>query len=242
MEETISFKDLFLIVRKRLTMIIGITFIVTLISAIVSFYFITPVYQSSTQILVNQKREQGVVNAGDVQTNLQLVNTYNVIIKSPAILEKVKDQLKLDMSVQQLTNKVTVAAEKQSQVISITVEDTKPDLARDIANTTAAVFQAEVTKIMNIDNVTILSKADVVKGQSPVKPRPIINIAIAFVVGLILSGGLAFLLDYLDNTIKGEQDIETILGLPVLGVITQMEEKKTISAVVTKVREQTIGS
>ncbi|WP_342044810.1 YveK family protein [Bacillus sp. OTU530] len=242
MEETISFKELFLIVRKRLTMIIGITFIVTLISAIVSFYFITPVYQSSTQILVNQKREQGVVNAGDVQTNLQLVNTYNVIIKSPAILEKVKDQLKLDMSVQQLTNKVTVAAEKQSQVISITVEDTKPELARDIANTTAAVFQAEVTKIMNIDNVTILSKADVVKGQSPVKPRPIINIAIAFVVGLILSGGLAFLLDYLDNTIKGEQDIETILGLPVLGVITQMEEKKTISAVVTKVREQTIGS
>lgn len=242
MEETISFKDLFLIVRKRLTMIIGITFIVTLISAIVSFYFITPVYQSSTQILVNQKREQGVVNAGDVQTNLQLVNTYNVIIKSPAILEKVKDQLKLDMSVQQLTNKVTVAAEKQSQVISITVEDTKPELARDIANTTAAVFQAEVTKIMNIDNVTILSKADVVKGQSPVKPRPVINIAIAFVVGLILSGGLAFLLDYLDNTIKGEQDIETILGLPVLGVITQMEEKKTITAVVTKVREQTIGS
>lgn len=242
MEETISFKELFLIIRKRLTMIIGITFIVTLISAIVSFYFITPIYQSSTQILVNQKREQGVVNAGDVQTNLQLVNTYNVIIKSPAVLDKVKDQLKLNMSVQQLNGKLTVEAEKQSQVISITVQDAKPELARDIANTTAAVFKEEITKIMNIDNVTILSQADVGEGQSPVKPRPIINIAIAFVVGLMLSGGLAFLLDYLDNTIKREQDVETILGLPVLGVITQMEEKKTITAVVTKVREQTIGS
>lgn len=242
MEETISLKELFLILRKRLAMIIGITFVVTLISAIVSFYFITPIYQSSTQILVNQKREQGVVNAGDVQTNLQLVNTYNVIIKSPAILDKVKDQLKLDMSIQELNGKLTVASEKESQVISVTVQDAKPELARDIANTTASVFKEEVTKIMNIDNVTILSEADVVKGQSPVKPRPALNIAIAFVAGLMLSVGLAFLLDYLDNTIKREQDIETILGLPVLGVVTQMEEKRAITAVATKVREQTIGS
>jgi capsular polysaccharide biosynthesis protein len=243
MEETISLKELFGVLRKRLAMIISITFAAALISAIVSFYFITPIYQTSTQILVNQKKaDNAAFQYNEVQTNLQLVNTYSVIIKSPAILDKVKEQLNLDVSVQELNNKINVASEKDSQVFSVTVQDADPELARDIANTTAAVFKEEIATIMSVDNVSILSQAEVAKGQSPVKPQPVLNIAIALVVGLMASVGLAFLLEYLDNTIKREQDIENILELPVLGVITQMEEKKAIAAAVAKVREQTIGS
>ena len=243
MEETISLKELFQVLRKRLLMILAITFIAVLASAIVSFYFITPIYQSSTQILVNQKKaDNSIVQYNEVQTNIQLVNTYSVIIKSPAILDQVKKQLNLDMSVQELTNKINVASEKDSQVFSVTVQDAKPELARDIANTTAAVFKEEIAKIMSVDNVSILSTAEVAKGQSPIKPQPMLNIAIAFAVGLMVSVGLVFLLEYLDNTIKREQDIETILELPVLGVVAKMEEKKASVAAVTKVREQTIGS
>ncbi|MFX3623769.1 MAG: YveK family protein [Ectobacillus sp.] len=242
MEETISLKELFSVLRKRLAMIISITFATALVSAVVSFYFITPIFQTSTQILVNQKKEQGIVQPGEIQTNLQLINTYNVIIKSPAILDKVKQELNLDMTVQELTEKINVASEKDSQVISVTVQDPNPKLAKDIANTTAAAFKEEIVKIMSIDNVTILSKAEVTQGQMPVKPRPMLNIAIAFVVGLMASVGLAFLLEYLDNTIKREQDIETILELPVLGVVAQMEEKTGVAAVAAKVRGQTVGS
>lgn len=243
MEETISLKELFLVLRKRLAMIMGITFVATLISAVISFYFITPVYQSSTQILVNQKKaDNSVVQYNEVQTNVQLVNTYSVIIKSPAILDRVKEELNLNISAGELTNKIKVVSDKTSQVFSVTVEDKNPELARDIANTTATVFKEEVAKIMSIDNVSVLSKAEITKEQSPVKPRPTLNITIAFVAGLMLSICLAFLLEYLDNTIKREQDIEILLGLPVLGVITQMEEKKAATAVVTTVRRKTIGS
>jgi capsular polysaccharide biosynthesis protein len=244
MEETISLKELFAVLRKRLSMIGAITLTAALISAIVSYFFITPIYQSSTQILVNQKKQEGVFQPGEVQANLQLVNTYNVIIKSPAILDKVIEELNLDMSVQQLTEKINVASEKDSQVISVTVQDPNPKAARDIANTTADVFKAEISNIMNVDNVSILAKAEVMKGQGPVKPRPALNIAIAVVVGLMTSVGLAFLLEYLDNTIKKEQDIETILELPVLGVVATMEEAKTPTtrAAAKKVRGQTIGS
>ncbi|MFP3125336.1 Wzz/FepE/Etk N-terminal domain-containing protein [Ectobacillus funiculus] len=243
MEETISLKDLFQILRKRLLMILAVTFTAVLASAIVSFYFITPIYQSSTQILVNQKKaDNSIVQYNEVQTNLQLVNTYSVIIKSPAILDQVKKQLNLDMSVQELTNKINVASETDSQVFSVTVQDAKPELARDIANTTAAVFKEEVAKIMSVDNVSVLSTAEVTKDQSPIKPQPMLNIVIAFVIGLMVSIGLAFLLEYLDNTIKREQDIEKNLELPVLGVVTKMEEKKAAAAAIAKVREQTIGS
>ncbi|KAB2445570.1 YveK family protein [Bacillus luti] len=247
MEETISLKELFHILRKRLAMILVITFGAVIVSAIISFFFMTPIYQSSTQILVNQKKQEGAMfQAGEVQTNIQLTNTYKVIIKSPVILEQVNEKLNLNMTAQALTGKINVANEKDSQVISVTVEDKNPKLARDIANATADVFKGEVAKIMNVDNVTVLSKAEIAENQSPIKPRPMLNIAIAFIASLMVSVGLAFLLEYLDNTVKKEEDIESLLGLPVLGIVARMDEETTNVKLHApssrKVRGQTIGS
>ena len=99
-------------------------------------------------------------------------------------------------------------------------------IAVDIANTTAEVFQEEILTLMNVDNVNILSPAAYVKNQSPVKPDPILNMAIAAVIGLMLGVGIAFLLEYLDTTVKTEQDIEEILGLPILGLVSPISEKE----------------
>ncbi|MEK6518573.1 Wzz/FepE/Etk N-terminal domain-containing protein [Bacillus thuringiensis] len=247
MEETISLKELFHIFKKRLAMILTVTFGLAIISAIISFFFMTPIYQSSTQILVNQKKQDGtMIQAGEIQTNIQLTNTYKVIIKSPVILDQVNEKLNLNMTAQALTGKVNVANEKDSQVISVTAEDKDPKLARDIANATADVFKGEVAKIMNVDNVTVLSKAEVAENQSPIKPRPMLNVAIAFVVGLMASVGLAFLLEYLDNTVKKEEDVENLLGLPVLGIVARMDEEtmnvKSHAPSSRKVRGHTIGS
>src|SRR5690606_36480564 len=113
--------------------------------------------------------------------------------------------------------------ENNSQVVKITVQDTDPKMAADIANTVAAVFENQIKTIMNVDNVNILSPAVVLENQSPVKPQPVLNMAIGLVVGLMIGVGLAFLLEYLDNTIKTEQDIEKLLELPVLGAITTID-------------------
>ncbi|MGG1885887.1 Wzz/FepE/Etk N-terminal domain-containing protein [Priestia megaterium] len=227
MEETISLRDLFQVLRKRLWLIALIAIIAATISAVISFFILTPVYQTSTQILVNQaKSEQQLYNAGAVQTNVQLISTYNDIIKSPAILDTVIEKLKLDGSAKSLSGQIQVTSAQNSQVALITVQDTNAKRATEIANTTASVFQQKVPKIMNmnIDNVSILSKADLAASKSPVKPQPILNIAIALVVGLMVGIGLSFLLEYLDNTLKTEQDIENILELPVMGVITNIKD------------------
>ncbi|WP_458411738.1 YveK family protein [Schinkia sp. CFF1] len=225
--EEISLLEIFQTLKKRLWLIVSITAVAAVASAIISFFVLTPIYQSSTQILVNQaKTEQNVYNVSDIQTNIQLINTYNVIIKSPAILDKVKEELKLDRSVEQLNNQITVASEKESQVVKITVQDPDPKTAEQIANTTATVFQREIAKIMNVDNVSILAKADAGEHPAPIKPQPILNVAIAMVVGLMLGVGIAFLLEYLDKTIKTEQDIEKILELPVLGTVTIIDGEK----------------
>lgn len=227
MEETISLKELLETLKKRIVLIIAITITAVLVSGVVSYFFLTPIYQASTQILVNQaKSDQSVYSPSEVQTNLQLINTYNVIIKSPAILDKVSEDLNLNMTAAQLNEKITVGSEKDSQVVNVAVQDADPNVAAKIANKTAEVFQKQIATIMNVDNVSILAKATVADNQSPIKPRPLLNVAIALVVGLMAGVGLAFLLEYFNNTVKNEQDIEKVLGLPILGVIATIDDQK----------------
>jgi capsular polysaccharide biosynthesis protein len=247
MEETISLKELLATLKKRLVMIILITMTAGLVSGVVSYFFLTPIYQASTQILVNQaKDENALYNYNEVQTNLQLINTYNVIIKGAPILDKVIAQLDLDMTAEQLKGNITVSSETDSQVVNVSVQNPDPTIAADIANKTVEVFQKEIVNLMSVDNVKIFAPAKVAENQAPIKPQPLMNVAIAIVVGLMAAVGLAFLLEYFDNTIKNEQDIEKILDLPILGVIAQiddqkMEELKKRKAVVTRGRGDTYG-
>ncbi|UZW66158.1 YveK family protein [Priestia flexa] len=225
MEETINLKELFQALKKRLWIIVLITTVAATISSVISFFVLTPMYQSQAQILVNQaKSDQQLYNSGEVQTNIQLINTYNVIITSPTILNQVINDLNLNMTVDELTEQIEVTSAKDSQVVEVTVQNESPRMAVEIANTTAKVFKNQISEIMNIDNVNILSPAVMKEDMSPVSPRIKLNIAVGIAIGLIISSIIAIVLHYLDNTLKTEQDIEQILELPVIGVITNIKD------------------
>lgn len=224
MEETISIKDIFNTLKKRWILITLITVGAALISGIISYYILTPIYQASTQILVNQKDTENQLDVTKLSSNIEIIKTYSVIIKSPAILEKVIDQLELDQSVSSLSNTMTINSQDNSQVFSLTVENSDPAMAVTIANSVSETFQKEIQNIMNIDNVSILAKANLSENPAPVKPNSLLNFAIAVVVGLMAGIGLAFLLDYLDNTIKNPKELETLLALPVLGSIRKFDK------------------
>ena len=225
MEESISLREILDTLKKRLSLIVLITALAVMTSGIVSYFVLTPIYQSSTQLLVNQKQnEQTAINSTDIRTNLELINTYNVIMKSPAILDKVSENLGMETG--SLSGKISVGSENQSQVVNVSVTDPDPKQAASIANEIANVFKEEISTIMNVDNVSILTPAVVGDQVSPIKPKPLLNIAIAMVVGLMAGVGLAFLLEYFDNTLKSEQDIERVLDLPVLGAVTTIDDVK----------------
>lgn len=233
MEETISLQELFQVLKKRIWMILSLMILGIAIAGIVSYFFMTPIYQANTQILVNKNSDAMDIpqyTSQDIQTNLQLINTYNEIIKSPAILSIVIERLDLDTSPSLLSNQVTVSSAQNSQVINLSVQDTEHFRAVDIANTTSEVFQEEIVELMNVDNVNILSPAEHLEDPAPIKPNPELNMAIAAVVGLMLGVGIAFLLEYLDTTVKTEQDVEDILGLPILGLISPISDTDTQNA------------
>lgn len=231
MEETIELQEIFRIIKKRWKLIVGTAIGVLAIAAFISFVVLTPIYEASTQLLVNKEiEEKSDFNTQDIQTNVQLINTYNIIIKSPAILDVVAERLNNEYTTGELNAKINVDSVEQSQVIDIKVQDKSPNVAVTIANETAEVFQEEISDLMKVDNVNILSVAEMSEKPSPVKPNPKLNMAIGLVLGAMLGVGLAFLLEYLDTTVKNPKDIEDVLDLPILGTIstiTEDEMKKT---------------
>src|SRR5699024_8850609 len=169
MEETISLKEIFEVIKQRILLILAITLGAAVVAAIVSYFVLTPTYQSSSQFIVNQSTQEQEVpyNVNDIRANVEIINTYNVIIKSPAILEEVISQLDLPYTVGELSENIAVANEQDSQVVTVTATDENPELAVDIANTTVAVFQDKIQEFMNVDNVGVLTEAQLSANPSP---------------------------------------------------------------------------
>ncbi|WEG13381.1 Wzz/FepE/Etk N-terminal domain-containing protein [Pullulanibacillus sp. KACC 23026] len=228
MEETISLQEIYQTIKKRIVLIVIITLLATVASGIFTKFFVTPKYDASTQVLVNQasSNQNSQIDYTQVQTNVQLINTYSVIIKSPTILNEVIRQLHLNLTADDLGDMITVNSAENSQVFTVTVESDGEAKSVRIANAVASAFKKKIQSLMKVDNVSILSKASIAEHASPVKPNLKMNVAIGFVVGLMISIGLAFLLEFLDKTIKTEEDIERYLELPVLGAITEMGDVK----------------
>jgi capsular polysaccharide biosynthesis protein len=162
------------------------------------------------------------IQYNELLLNQKLVSTYGELIKTRAVAEEVIKNLNLDLSYEQYKEKVSVSLVKDTELIQIIVKDTDPNTAVIIADETANVFMEKVQEIMKVDNVHVIDKAEIPSG--PVSPNALLNIAIAGVLGLMVAVFLAFLLEFLDNTIKTPEDVEKYLNLPVLGSIPKVED------------------
>lgn len=211
MDKEMNLKNLFTIIRKKIWIILLFTTFTTLGGAIYSMYVKTPLYASSARLIV--------------QANAETMNTLKAMVNEPVILEKVAAELNINRSVGALSGQISTESVQGSQIIRINVVDTDPLLAHKIANTTATVYKKEVANILNFNNVSILPEDPVQKHSMPINVNHTKTIAIAFLIGMVLSIGFIFLLDSLDETIKTERRIEQLLDIPVLGGISKMSKK-----------------
>ncbi|MGC5327270.1 polysaccharide biosynthesis tyrosine autokinase [Brevibacillus sp. SYSU BS000544] len=210
--------------RRQLPFILLVTLGITLLSAVLTIFVIPPVYQAKAEILVsdheNTSRATPFVT-GDIDTNLKLIETYLVIFTSPRILELVANKVG-EPEMEELKKKIKVKPVVNSQVISITVEDTSQENAVRIANTLASTFKEEIITLMSLHNVQILTEAKVNAFPVIVRPKPVLTTIVAFIMGLLLSIGLAFLRHHLDSKLRIEEKIEEKCGLPVLGSVPKL--------------------
>lgn len=152
-----------------------------------------------------------------------MVSTYGELVKSRRVTDRVIENLDLQISYNSFRNKVNVNLVKDTEIIKIQVNDNDPELATKIANETALVFIDSVKEIMKVENVQVIDVAQT--PTTPIKPRPMLNMAIAGVLGVMLAVFFAFLKEFLDTSIKTPEDVEKYLGLPVMGTIPMINQR-----------------
>lgn len=225
-ENEMTLEDIFKALRKRWLLIVSVTFMFLIGGSVfVIFFGPVPQYQSSTTVLVDYRgSENEVLTQNDINLSQKLVQTYTEIIKSLTILNPVIEELDLDLTANQLLNKISVSQVNETEIIKISVTDEDPILARDIANTLADVFSREIFDIMKVDSTSVLDEA--VLPMMPLSQNKATKIAIAGILGLMVSVGLVFLMEYLDRSVKTPDEAESLLGVPVLGVIPKSKVER----------------
>ncbi|WP_404445312.1 hypothetical protein LG307_19050 [Sutcliffiella horikoshii] len=175
----------------------------------------TPLYQTSASLLI--------------QDSANIINTLQVFVKEPPVMEAVIEELELERSMESLASQINVETVQDSQIVKIYAVDPDPYRSAEIANTTAKVFKEQVVSTLNFNSIEILYPAVVKENQPPINPESNRLIKIGMVLGVIIGIGFVFLLDSLDNKIRSERDIENLLEVPVLGTVSKYK-KKTLGA------------
>ncbi|NOU65208.1 chain length determinant protein [Paenibacillus sp. LMG 31461] len=229
----IELRQYLTIVQKKIGLIASIVLLSSIVTGLVSYYLIAPLYEASSKIIVNKATDiQGRDNLDydSIRTNALLIKTYKEIILTPAILDNVVAKYpELGLTSADLMDMILVSSTVDTQVMTISIRSSSAENAAKTVNAVSEVFKNTIPSIMKVDNVVILNEAKPEDNQGPVSPNLIMNVAIAFVLSLMFAVGLVFFLDYLDDSIQSEVDIEQYLGLPTLATISRVKPEDMLS-------------
>lgn len=207
-----------------------------MIAFVVSFFFITPKYESTIDLLVSQKTPNEQVEYNVQQADLQAINTYKDVLKKPIILEPVLKQIKRQDNYQgnigDLENSISIKNETNSQVISVAVNDSNAYIAADIANTIGKTFNKNIKKIMKINNVSIVSSANISK--KPISPNVKLNVIVGLIIGFLLGFAWYIIRDLMDTTIKDEDYLVENFDLVNLGFVGHIDRENNRDVVRVK--------
>ena len=217
-EQVISISEIIDAVKKRWKIIALTTVLATVVSGIFSFFIISPTYEASTKIFIGKEgAESEGYNSSDVSMYQNLIKTYSELIKTKDLVNKAIDNSEYDLSVNSVLNGITVNTLTGTQILQISYQSKSPSIAKNILESITNEFITKAEELVPNGNVKILESVEIPK--NPVAPNKTMNIAIAFILGMMVGFGIVFLLEYLDNTYKNKEQLEKDLDIPVLGVI-----------------------
>lgn len=227
-EEVINFEKLLDILIKRWKLICIITLSATIVAIIMSFFIIEPKYETSTKVFIGKEDSKTQdkdknYNGNDVDMYQKLLKTYAEVIQTTDLIEKAVDVEKLNLNSQDILKNLKVTPAADTQILQIEYINTDKMLCREILESITNEFVAQSKELIPNGNIKIIEKVKI--PQNPISPNKEINITIAFLLGVIVSIILSFLLESIDNTFKSKEQMEEELRLPVLGVIPDFLKK-----------------
>lgn len=211
------------VVLKRLWFIILVPLIVGAVAGYMNFYVFEPVYEAETTLLITGlssgvQEGESALRLEDIAAGQVLIYEYSAIITSnrvtDAVLQKLNDP---DLTHNALRGMMAIRAVNDTRIIAITVTHNDPVKAAQIADVLAEEFSQVVVELYRIENVDIIDRAQV--PVSPIGPAKVRNTVLAAFAAGMFAVGFVILLDFLNTKVKTSEDVETYLGLSVIGSI-----------------------
>ena len=230
--EELDLKELFTMFWNKKVQIILIVAIFVVIGIIYTIGFVTPVYTSTTTlVLAGQTSDNTATNttsdtitSTDLTLNSKLVGTYSELVTSDKVVRQVISNLGIDVNVEELKKNISVTSVEDTELIEISVTNENPTYAMQIANETVELFKEQVAEIYNINNVHVVDAAEEEKVPSNVNHAKDV-ILFAF-IGIVVAVIYVLIANMLDTTIKSREEVEKLYKVPVLAEIPFNTEEK----------------
>lgn len=217
-EIEIDLLELFRALKKRFWLILFITVFCGGITGAFSKFVLTPQYTSTAMMYILSK-ETTLTSLADLQIGSQLTKDYAVIVTSRPVLEDVVESLNLELTYKELEEKITIDNPKDTRILSISAEDSDPQMAKAIADAVANTSSEYIGDIMEMIPPKLIEDGEVpIEKTSPSNAK---NAILGAAIGLVAVCGVIVLSVLLNDSIRTEEDVERYLGLTVLAMIPE---------------------
>lgn len=239
MDETfeIDLKELFELIIARIRLVILVVIMFTVSAYLISVFVITPKYQASARLYVNNNKTSVSQNVTltDLNTGRELVPLYSEFIESDTVLEQVaaavSNETNMPFDADELRKILSSGAVNDTALIEITVTTPSPEVSQIIANAVVDIAPDRITEFMDGSSVKVVDYAKL--PEEPVSPNVMKNTLIGFVLGIIISIGMIFVMELMDTRVKNEEDLKKLLEYPVIGIIPEISVEENAGEAAT---------
>lgn len=212
--------ELFQLLRKHLKLVIALPIACALAMGAFSFVMMGNTYTASVSMYVLSQSAQGENNAAiqynDLSASQMLTNDVSQLIKSERVVQQTAKDL--GMSVGELeSSKIEVTSSTTTRLITIAVTSDSPQSAAAVANGIARTTNSVAQEIMPVEAVNLIDEAEV--PQAPSGPPRLMYTAVAFLAGIFIAAAIVVVMDMVNTRIRKPEEIEELLGVPVIGRI-----------------------
>lgn len=231
-EIEIDLLELLLVLRQKIVSIIVTAVVFATLFGLVTVVLIEPKYQSTSKLYIISQTSS-ITSLTDLQIGSQLTQDYMVLVQSRPVLEKVIDNLGMNIEYEKLLSMITLTNQDDTRILAITVTTDDPYMAKEIVDEVARVSGKRIASIMNVSEPTTVESGHLENSLS--SPSVSRNIMFGALMGIFLSAGVIIVSYILNDLICTEEDIEKYLGLNTLAMIP-IEEGTTRQMMIDKKR------
>lgn len=199
-DQLISIEEIMKILKKRRKIIVIITLLSILASVVLSFFIIEPKYEASTKLFIGKETTEAnqSYSQSDVIMYQTLMKTYCEVIKTNDLILKAAKEANIDLNAEEVLENLSVITIADTQILEVSFKSENAKEARDLIEEITKEFIKISKELFPNGNVKVLQQVSL--PEKPVSPNKIINILIAFLLGLIVSVALSFLLEFFHKT------------------------------------------